>query len=116
MHITRIYSGGDGVSHFDDLDYPLADKGEIGRLSELIPATGMILRETGEDYDYDWHNAPRRQFVLLLQGGVEIEVGDGEVRSFQSGEILLVEDTSGRGHRSRCIQHQARVSVFVTLD
>jgi hypothetical protein len=116
MHVTRVYTGEDGESHFEDIDFPLKNSGKIGRLSDIIPATGVILRETGEDYDYDWHNAPHRQFVLLLQGGVEIEVGDGETRRFHPGEILLVEDTTGRGHRSRSIQHQARISVFVTLD
>lgn len=116
MHVTKVFSGDDGQSHFADMDVPLSDGGEIGRLSEFIPAHGLVLRETDEDYDYDWHNAPRRQFVFLLRGGVEIEVGDGEIRRLLPGEVLLVEDTTGQGHRSRAIDHQARISAFVTLD
>jgi hypothetical protein len=116
MHVTRIFTGDDGESHFADVEIALSNEGAIGWLSDLIPATGMILRKTDEDYDYTWHTAPRRQYVLLLKGGVEIEVGDGEVRRFSPGEVLLVEDTHGRGHRSRNVDRQARISAFITLD
>ena len=73
MHVTRLYTGADGESHFEDVEVALEDLGDIGALSELIPATGLVIRETGPDYDFDWHNAPRRQYVVVLSGGrVEI--------------------------------------------
>ena len=88
MQLTRLFTGDDGESHFEDYDIPLSDGGPIGTLSDLIPASGMILRETGADYDYDWHNAPRRQFIIMLSGsGVEIETGDGSRREFGPGDI-----------------------------
>ncbi len=116
MQVTRLYTGSDGESHFEDLEIPLSDQGSIGRLSACIPATGLILRETGPEYNYDWHPAPRRQAILLLAGAVDIEIGDGSIRRFGPGTILFAEDTTGRGHRSRAVDGQARTSVFVTLD
>ena len=116
MRITRLYTGDDGESHFEEIDIPLTDSGEIGALSEPFKATGIIFRETSGDYDYAWHNAPTRQFILMLEGKVEIEVGSGEKRVFCDGDILLAEDTTGRGHISRAIDSQPRRSVFVTLD
>jgi hypothetical protein len=116
MKATRLYTGEDGESHFEDFDIPLQEAGDIGVLSEMFPVTGIIFRETDEAYDYSWHNAPRRQFVLMLEGSVEIEVGDGSRRIFRDGEILLVEDTTGRGHISRAVNGQRRTSVFVTLE
>jgi len=117
MHVTRIYTGDDGESHFEDVTVPLRDLGEIGKLSELVPATGFVMRETGPDYDYDWHNAPRRQYVIMLSGSaVEIETGDGSKRVLGPGDILLAEDTTGRGHRSRATGPEPRISLFVTLD
>ena len=115
MKVTRIYADKDGESRFAELDIPLQDAGEIGVLSELFPVKGIIFRETDSDYNYTWHNAPCRQFVLMLQGSVEIEVSTGTRRSFHSGDILLVEDTTGRGHISRAVNGQPRKSVFVTL-
>ncbi len=116
MKVTRLYTGPDGESHFEDIDIPLKDGGLIGRLSETIKATGIIFRETDPDYDYDWHNAPRRQFIIMLDGAVDIQVSDGTKRRFVTGDILLVEDTAGRGHISRAVDHQPRQSIFVTLD
>lgn len=116
MHITRLYADADGVTHFDELDVPLADAGQIGRLSVRLPATGIIFRETDDSYDYDWHPAPHRQFIITLEGEVEIEVGDGERRRFGPGSVLLVEDTSGRGHRSRTVSQGVRKTIFVILD
>lgn len=116
MRILRVYSGDDGESHFADLDFPLADSGPIGRLSELIPATGVLIRETPPDYDYDWHTAPRRQIVVLLTGSIEIEVGDGSKRRLDPGDLLFAEDTAGRGHRTRTLGGVTRSSLFITLD
>jgi len=116
MKVTRIFTGDDQESHFEDIEIPLTDKGEIGKLSEIVKATGVIFRETPPDYCYSWHNAPQRQYVVMLEGGVEMEIGDGTKRIFQAGDILLAEDTTGRGHISRAVNNKPRKSLFITLD
>ncbi len=116
MKITRIHADEAGVTRFDDLDVPLSDAGEIGRLSEDWPARAVVFRENDPGYDFDWHPAPRRQLVILLDGEIEIEVGDGEVRRFKGGDVLLLEDTEGRGHRTRNVKAARRRSLFVALD
>ena len=115
MKVTRVYAGADGESHFEDVEIELHPT-ETGRLSEPQNATKIIFRETGGDYDLDFHTAPRRQYVINLSGAVEIEVGDGSKRLIGAGEILLAEDTTGHGHISRAVAGQARRSIFVTLD
>ncbi|MCP4714939.1 MAG: hypothetical protein GY868_07470 [Deltaproteobacteria bacterium] len=116
MKITRLFTGTDNESHFEDIDIALENKGAIGKLSATTRASGIIFRETDGDYNYDWHNAPCRQYVIMLEGTVEIEVGDGTRRNFGPGDILLAEDTTGHGHRSRCVDDQPRSSIFVTLE
>ena len=116
MKVTRIYTGEDGESYFDDMEIELEDCGPIGRLSKKIDATGVIFRETPADYDYDRHNAPRRQFVVMLDAGVEITVSSGETRILHAGEILLVEDTKGQGHVSKALNNTPRKSLFITLE
>lgn len=115
MKLTRIRSDDAGVTRFDEIEIPLEDAGEIGRLSRPAAAESVVFRETGADYDYDWHPAPARQLVVLLDGEIEIEVGDGEVRRFAGGEVLLLEDTAGRGHRTRNVGPVPRRSLFVPL-
>ena len=116
MKVTRLYTGSDGESRFEDVDIPLDDTDSADRRSELIKATGIIFRKTSGEYDLDWHNAPHRQFVINLEGQMEIVAGDGTKRQFGPGDILLAEDTTGRGHISRAIDNQRRTSVFVTLE
>jgi hypothetical protein len=116
MKVVRIYTGPDNKSHFEDLQIPLKDSGKVGLVSELMKATGVVFRETAGDYNYDFHTAPRRQFVVNLEGEVEIEVGDGTRRILRSGDILLAEDTTGQGHISRAVAGKPRKSLFITLD
>ncbi len=116
MKITRIYPDSDGETHFGEFDIPLRDSGEIGVLSQLQKATGIIFRETPGDYNYSWHNAPRQQFVIILKGEVDFTVSDGERRRFGGGDVVLLEDTSGKGHCSKAVKGQRRKSIFVTLD
>lgn len=115
MRITRIYTGDDGESHFQDVELPLQSGGG-GRISELQKARGIVFRETDSSYDLDFHNAPRRQYVINLSGSVELEIGDGTKRILGPGEILLAEDTTGRGHKSRAVDGEPRRSIFVPLD
>ena len=116
MRITRIYSDPKGESYFEDIAIELSDSGDIGLLSKPHLVKHMIFRETESDYDYDWHTAPQRQYIVLLEGEIEIEVSSGDIRQFSGGDILLVEDVRGKGHRTRTIDNKPRRSVFVTLD
>ena len=116
MKVTRVYTGPDNQSHFEDVEIPLKDGGAAGRLSELMKATGVIFRETAGTYNYDWHNAPRRQYVIMLDGDVEIEIGDGTKRVLRTGDILLAEDTTGQGHISRAVAGKPRKSLFIILE
>ncbi len=115
MKITRIYSDENGESHFADIEIPLKDGGNIGQLSEMLPVTGIIFRENPADYFYDWHPAPRKQYIVMLEGLLEVQVSDGEQRSFPPGTILLVEDTSGKGHKSWVPNGKPRKSLFIAV-
>ena len=116
MKYTRIYSGEDGQSHFEDLEYDMQDRGDIGKFSSLWKGPGAIFREVGGNYNYDFHCAPRRQFVVNLTGSVDIEVGDGTVRRMEAGSILLAEDTTGQGHISRAVNSEHRTCIFIPLE
>ncbi len=115
MKITRVYATPDGESHFGEIEISLRDIGKIGMLSDAVPVHEIIFRENTSEYDYSWHHAPSRQYIILLDGQIEIEVSDGERRRFRGGEVLLAEDTSGKGHRTRTVDGRPRRSIFVTL-
>ena len=116
MKIHRLYEDENGISHFEDVDIEYVETTRAGRLSQHLPATGIIFREVPPDYDLDWHPAPRRQYIINLDNGVQITASDGEARTIAAGEVVLVEDTTGKGHLSKAINDRIRRCIFVTLD
>ena len=115
MKIVRVYTGSDGESHFEDLEVELEDHGALGRISKPTAARAVMFREVDGDYDLDFHTAPRRQYVINLTGSVDIEIGDGTTRRLGPGDILLAEDTTGRGHKSRAVAGEPRRCLFIPL-
>ena len=115
FQITRVYSDNNGDSHFEDIEIPLTEAGNVGKLSGVLPAKGIIFREVEPSYDWNFHPAPQKQYIILLDGKIEIETSCGEKRIFKAGEVLLVEDTTGKGHKTRNLQPEKRKSIFVTL-
>lgn len=115
MHYTRLYSDENGDSFFEKVEIPLHDQGIIGYLSANFEVKSLQFRINEADYDWDFHNAPARQFIILLDGEVEITTSLGEVRKFSGGDVLLVEDTHGKGHRTKNVKQQIRRSVFVRI-
>ncbi len=116
MKYTRIYADAAGETHLEDVRPQMKASDHSSMMSELIAAKGVIFRETnGAQYFVDWHNAPRRQFVVNLSGEVEITVSDGEKRRFGPRTILLAEDVAGKGHISRGVGDSERLVMFVPL-
>ena len=119
MKVTRIFTGDDGRSYFEDLEIPSANFGPpLGIISDLLVSHSTFFRfagAEGEEDVYDYHCAPQRQFVIHLKGAVEIETGDGTTRQFGVGDVLLADDTTGEGHISRGID-TPREQVFIVLS
>jgi hypothetical protein len=68
------------------------------------------------EHDIDWHPAPRRQYIVNLDAGVKITASDGESRLIGTGEVILVEDTTGKGHLSQHVEGKIRHSIFVPVE
>lgn len=113
--VTRIYSDENGDSRFEEIFIPLNDKGEIGFLSEPQQAGTVMFRKVVPSYDYNFHTAPSRQYIALMDGIIEIETSLGHKRTFSQGDVLLVEDITGKGHKTRNITDAIRSSIFITL-
>lgn len=121
MRYTRVYSDTSGESHFEDMDVPMtavsfAPPAPPVDLSVFSPASRIGFLHASSDWIGDWHPAPRRQWTLYLAGCVEAEVTDGERREFGPGSVTLVEDTTGKGHRSRVIGQDAVLLAVVQID
>jgi hypothetical protein len=115
MRIHNLYTDANGESHFRDIEVEWAEERRGSKLSKRLPANGIIFRETKPENTVDWHNAPRRQYIVNLQSGVKITASDGESRVIGVGEVLLVEDVSGKGHLSEGLGGLRR-SLFIPVE
>ena len=116
MRIHNLYTDANGTSHFRDIEVEWVEETPGGKLSKRLPATGIIFREVPPTYDLDWHPAPRRQYIINLDAGVEITASDGEKRVIGAGEVFLVEDTTGKGHLSKALDGKLRHCIFVPIE
>ena len=103
-HYVRIWADGTGESHFEDVSLDISVSPAEPGVAELWISDHVDVDRahfvTVQAFDQvpDWHRAPRRQFVVFLDGWVRITVSDGESRTLPAGTVLLVEDVTGRGH------------------
>lgn len=116
MRIHNLYTDAKGESHFRDIEVEWAEETNAGKLSKRLPATGIIFRQVQPTYDLDWHPAPRRQYIINLDAGVQITASDGEARVIGAGEVILVEDTTGKGHLSKAVDGKLRHCIFVPIE
>ena len=116
MRIHNIYEDENGESHWRDLEIELHEHIKGNKLSDRMPATGIIFRENNASHQMDFHTAPRRQYVVNLSGEVRITASDGEARIMRGGDIMLVEDLKGRGHKSEALSDEVRVSLFIPIE
>jgi hypothetical protein len=108
--IMRLYSGPDGQSHVEDLDIE-----KHPELTDLMDTKGIVFASQPPGRFSDWHNAPRRQYVITLAGEGEIGLGDGTIIHFGPGHVTLAEDLTGKGHTTRVVGNVPRVTATVHL-
>ena len=111
MAIYRLYSGDDGQSHMEELD--LASHPD---LTTLHASQGVVFRAAEPGRFSDWHNAPRRQYVITLSGEGEIGLGDGTIQRLRAGDVNLAEDLTGHGHTTRVVGDVPRVTATIHLE
>ena len=118
---VRLFADAEGNSHLEqDLTLQLEPSNFVPpapviHVSELQLATAYAFLSVPADYFGDWHPSPKRQWVFFLSGQMEFEVSDGRRYLGVPGSRVLLEDTTGHGHRSRVIGNEPAVMAAVQL-
>lgn len=117
----RLFADADGESHFEELTVELevtdfAPPSIPVYVASLFPATACGLIGSSADWDGERaHPTPHRQLLCTLRGAYEVTASDGTVHYFPVGSLLLLDDTTGNGHRTRSIGDDAMLVLSVTL-
>lgn len=111
MH--RLYTGSDGQTHVEEIEVKFGANGTDP--FKLKTATGIEIRRAAPGRVVDWHPAPRRQYVITLSGRGEVELVDGTKIPLGPGSIDLAEDLTGKGHITRVIGNEPRVTIAIPV-
>ena len=94
MHLVWMRTE-NGKTVIEDLEIP-STKEVRGCETPILPINGAIFRTSQPQVEMGYHNAPRRQIVVPLEGEVEIETGEERRGGEGSGEERRGE--IGRAH------------------
>lgn len=85
-------------------------------VSDLIECHSVRLAETAPGGVYDWHPAPRKQYVVTLTGTIEFTFGNGEILLVKAGDVFLANDLEGKGHKWKIVGDEPWRRLYVHLD
>ena len=122
LTVTLLETGADGFARFRDVALPLPQGTPASRLTALAPSGGWQLRRSPPGFASSFHCTGEPQWLLVLQGTMEIGLRDGSARTFGPGQFFYSGDTlpegatfddAVHGHRSRLIGDEPLVTMFV---
>ncbi len=120
MQMPRMYTDEAGESHFDRVEVPFhinnfAPPAQPFATADILPAARYTFLAPAAGWYGEWHPSPRRQILFILKGIWEVTVSDGETRRFEPGDVLLGEDTSGKGHVTHIVSEEDGLAGVVQL-
>jgi hypothetical protein len=116
MKYVRLFAGPDGESHFEDVAVELTeDPPTPFPVSQWRSAERIRFLQYPTDLPRNVHRAPARYLHILLIGSWAMQTSDGETRHFNPGDIILVEDTTGKGHTTWATSKEAALLARIQL-
>ena len=121
---VTLFTDTDGRARFREEQIALTEGNPNSRLSALLPASGVQLRQSPVGFRSQFHCSPKPQWLFVLAGEMEIGLQDGSTRSFKPGghfysADLLPEgaafDPGLHGHWSRQVGAHPLVTLFVKV-
>jgi hypothetical protein len=131
LAFTHLWADAQGVSHFRDEQLrfeaatPENSTATTAARANADPESLVALPlqgATGATFLYlkraaveDWHRAPRRMYLIAVQGMSEVTAGDGQVRRFGPGSIILRDDLTGKGHITRAVGDVDHIALTIPV-
>ena len=99
----HLYTDTNGVSHIreEKLDFQSMEGGLLLHQLDIHGPAMMLKLPVGTAED--WHNAPMKLYLVVMQGAVEVTSSDGMTQTLKVGDIILLDDLTGKGHKTRAV-------------
>lgn len=121
MRYVRLKVDNAGESHFEQsaLDLNEADYRPPAPLlfvSHTYRADGLQFVRLPSGWTGESIHPPKHQFLICLKGHIEVTASDGEKRTFGPGDSVLMEDVSGKGHRTHVKGANECLAAIIPVD
>ena len=121
MKYLRLYADEDGESRVEEMQAGFnmavyAPPAPAFGVSDPTEAKRVILVHFPAGWDSDLHPAPRRQLFVMLSGRFQGQTSDGALMDLAPGDVVLMEDTTGKGHSARTIGGSDVHALMVHLE
>jgi hypothetical protein len=122
LDLPELFTDTDGRARFRDIAVPLNEGSPAAMLSRLAPSGGFQFRQSPVGFRSQFHCTTTPQWLIVLQGAMEIGLQDGTSRVFKAGQCFYSNDTlpTGaifdaklHGHWSRQHGDEPLMTVFV---
>ena len=107
MRIFRVFASADGESHIEQL--------AVASTRKSLPVQEVLATSLGKGVE-DWHHAPFRTFTINTAGQIKVELSDGSSQHIGPGDLVFLEDRSGKGHLTRLLTDGAALFLRMADD
>ena len=107
MEVIHVYADEDGVSHVNRV--------KVMGSPKPLPAHSVVTTSIAQGTE-DWHIAPAKTFTINVVGDIEAEVSDGTKVKIGKGDLVFLEDRTGRGHITRLLTPVANIFIRMPDD
>ncbi|MEE4163523.1 MAG: hypothetical protein V2I25_13540 [Woeseiaceae bacterium] len=84
-----------------------------------INLTGVTIVAFQAGWYGDLHPVPRPQWMMVMTGAVEVEVSDGQKRTFTAGtadSLAYLDYISSKGHITRAVGDELSIVMVAEVD
>ena len=121
MRYVRLYADAQGETHFEQVPE------KFDETDHRPPAPPIFVSHTFRAGALQFVRAPagwigenifppQHQFFICLEGQIELRTSNGEKRTFGPGDVVLMEDSAGKGHTSRVTGTKDLVGAIVSIE
>ncbi len=121
MKYLRLYADQDGESHVEEVQVTFdtqlyAPPAPAFGISATQDASRYVFVSFPANWDSELHPTPRRQLFVVLSGHLTGETSDGTLMDLEPGDVVLMEDTTGKGHTAKTMDGAEVQAMMIHLE
>ncbi len=116
----EVYTDGNGQTHFREmrLEFDLHDFAPPSlpvEISQDFDVSSVKFLRAAPGWDENFHTTPVQQFAICVAGNMKITVSNDQSKDLNTGDVMLLSDLTGKGHRAVASEPEGAMLMMVAL-